>query len=359
MFCGNCGKEVRNEEVFCKNCGKRIDVHFNEEAKNEVQYNGGSMDKQTKLVIWIIAAIFGIALLCGIVVAHGKSLTNGKILKDEDIVNWIEGGIGSGYDIELTKVYDRETSENKILVYCEFVAQNESVKRVGKVCVEYRMQNGKWKVSYCSPIDYDNWERYPVKGVDYETVINDVKEVNNSNVSRIEILEQNTDLAAKTDYFKVQEIRTINQLNIVTTYEMIYRFGGKWESAVGSGRIIERKIDIDITGEWVGHQNGEYYYVNILECGEDGSISAEFDFPYERYWYGNIQIQGLAMGEIDLNIKNPSYALESEKVVSEDTEITSCWFWISFDEADLENQIRMTTSQGNTCVLERKTDDGK
>lgn len=60
MFCGNCGKELKNEENFCSNCGSKINKDENKINDNRTEKTNPTSigDLMLTLIFSIIA--FGI-----------------------------------------------------------------------------------------------------------------------------------------------------------------------------------------------------------------------------------------------------------------------------------------------------------
>ena len=63
MYCGNCGKEIKEDDIFCGNCGEKViskvkitekKQNINDKIKNNVKIKKISLNK---IIIFIIFRI--------------------------------------------------------------------------------------------------------------------------------------------------------------------------------------------------------------------------------------------------------------------------------------------------------------
>ena len=86
MYCGNCGKEVNDNDLFCGNCGAKIDKTSKLNENKNIQADNKKVIKitLTKLILIVLAILLIFGISAGIIISINKKHTP---LSKEDFIN--------------------------------------------------------------------------------------------------------------------------------------------------------------------------------------------------------------------------------------------------------------------------------
>ena len=90
MYCGNCGKQIRNEEKFCPNCGRPVIVQQEkvQERKQEKKYKKDNRGRKINIcMIGIIIVLVLVLVLQNLSVLPTLSGRNAYTAKDLSLIH--------------------------------------------------------------------------------------------------------------------------------------------------------------------------------------------------------------------------------------------------------------------------------